>query len=108
MFHRDITSQVMVNVYLTNIFNIQTGAQGFPFSMFLFVFSATSLINMIKADKIIAGHITNYVCLVKAQSYAGHKMIIIACLKKLNMSITYEVYEWHTKAFEAAISLEKT
>ena len=66
MLYKDITSQVVVNGQPTNKINIQRGVlQGCPYSMILFVLSTIPLINMIKADKRITGHITKYVRPVK-------------------------------------------
>ena len=78
MLDKDITSQVMVNGHPTNKINIERGVrQGCPFSMTLFVLSTIPLINMIKADKRITGHITKHVHPVKVQSYADDTTIII-------------------------------
>ena len=64
------------------------------------------LITMIKADKRITGHITKYVRPVKVQSYADDTTIIIAQPREIEH--VFEIYRWHAKASEAAISEEKT
>ena len=62
MLYEDITSQVMVNGHPTSKITIERGVRrGCPFSMTLFVLSIIPLINMIKADKRITGHITKHV-----------------------------------------------
>ena len=90
MLYKDITSQVTVSGHPTNKINIQRSAQqGFPFSMILFVLSTIPLINMIKANKIITGHISKYVYPVKVQLRMWQSDNFIAYLMKLNMSMKF-------------------
>ena len=74
--------------------------------MILFVLSTIPLINMIKADKRITGHITKYVRPVKVQSYADDTTIIIGQPQEIKH--VFEIYKRHAKASEAAINVEKT
>ena len=74
--------------------------------MILFVLSTTPLVNMIRADKRITGHITKYICPVKVQIYADDTTIIIGQPRKIKH--VFEIYGWHAKASEAAINVEKT
>ena len=107
MLYKDITSQVMVNGHLTNKINIERGVrQGCPFSMTLFVLSTIPLINMIKADKRITGHITKRVHPVKIQSYADDTTIIIN--QQQEIKYIYEIFNKHSRASEPAINMEKT
>ena len=107
MLYKDITSQVVVNGQPTNKINIQRGVrQGCPYSMILFGLSTIPLINMIKADKRITGHITKYVRPVKVQSYADDTTIIIGQPQEIKH--VFEIYRRHAKASEAAINVEKT
>ena len=80
--------------------------KGCPFSMTLFVLSTIPLINMIKADKRITGHITKHVHPVKIQSYADDTTITT----NHHNEIKYidEVFEKHSRASEAAINMKKT
>ena len=97
----------MVNGQPTNKINIQRGVrQGCPYSMILFGLSTIPLINMIKADKRITGHITKYVHPVKVQSYADDTTIIIGQPQEIKH--VFEIYRRHAKASEAAINVEKT
>ena len=107
MLYKDITSQVVVNGQPTDKINIQRGVrQGCPYSMILLVLSTIPLINMIKADKRITGHITKYVRPVKVQSYADDTTIIID--QPQENKHVFEIYKRHAKASEAAINVEKT
>ena len=107
MLYKDITSQVMVNGHPTSKINIERGVrQGCPFSMTLFVLSTIPLINMIKADKRITGHITKHVHPVKIQSYADDTTIIIN--QQNEIKYIYEIFNKHSQASEAAINMEKT
>ena len=107
MLYKDITSQVVVNGQPTNKINIQRGVrQGCPYSMILFVLSTIPLINMIKADKRITGHITKYVRPVKVQRYADDTTIIIGQPQEIKH--VFEIYKRHAKASEPAINVEKT
>ena len=107
MLYKDITSQVVVNGQPTDKINIQRGVrQGCPYSMILFVLSTIPMINMIKADKRITGHITKYVRPVKVQSYADDTTIIIGQPQEIKH--VFEIYKRHAKASEAAINVEKT
>ena len=74
--------------------------------MILFGLSTIPLINMIKADKRITGHITKYVRPVKVQSYADDTTIIIGQPQEIKH--VFEIYRRHAKASEAAINVEKT
>ena len=74
--------------------------------MSFFVLSTLPLINMIKTDKRISGHITKYVRLVKDQSDVDYTTIIIA--QPWVIEHVFEIYGWHAKASEAAINVEKT
>ena len=96
----------MVNGHPTSKINIERGVrQGCPFSMTLFVLSTIPLINMIKADKRITGHITKHVHPVKIQSYADDTMIIIN--QQNEIKYIYEIFNKHSQASEAAINMEK-
>ena len=93
MLNKAIMSQVMVNGHPTDKINVQRGVrQGCLFSMILFVLSSIPLINMIKADKIITGHITKYVRLVKVQSYADDTTITIMGQPRI-IEHVYTIYE---------------
>ena len=107
MLYKDITSQVVLNGQPTDKINIQRGVrQGCPYSMIFFVLSTIPLINMIKADKRITGHITKYVRPVKVQSYADDTTIIIGQPQEIKH--VFEIFKRHAKASEAAINVEKT
>ena len=105
MLYKDIKSQVMVNGHPTSKINIEGGVrQGCQFSMTLFVLSTIPLINMIKADKRITGHITKHVHSVKVQSYADETIIIN---QHNETKYIYEIFNKHSRASEAAIKMEK-
>ena len=105
--YKDITSQIMVNGQPTQKIKIQRGVrQGCPFSMVLFVLSTIPLINMIKGEKKITGHITKHLRPVKVQSYADDTTIIINLPNELNH--IKEIYQKHAAASEAAINEDKT
>ena len=70
-----------------------------------FVLSTIPLINMIKADKRITGHITKHVHPVKVQSYADYTTIIIN--QHNEIKYIYEIFNKHSWASEAAINMEK-
>ena len=107
MLYKDITSQVMVNGHPTSKINIERGVrQGCPFSMTLFVLSTIPLINIIKADKRITGHIIKHVHPVKIQSYADDTTIIIN--QQNEIKYIYEIFNKHSQPSEAAINMEKT
>ena len=107
MLYRDITSQIMVNGQPTNKIKIQRGVrQGCPFSMILFVLSTIPLINMIKEEKKITGHITKHLRPVKVQSYADDTTVIINLPHELDYVM--KIYKKHAAASEAAINEEKT
>ena len=106
MLYNKITSQIIVNGQPTNKINIQRGVrQGCPFSMILFVLSTIPLINMIKEEKRIMGHITKRLHPVKVQSYADDTTIIINLPRELKYIM--EIYDKHSAASEAAINEEK-
>ena len=107
ILYKDITSQIMVNGQPTQKINIQRGVrQGCPFSMVLFVLSTIPLINMIKGEKRITGHITKHLRPVKVQSYADDTTIIINLPNELKH--IKEIYQKHAAASEAAINEDKT
>ena len=84
----------MMNGQLTNNINIQRGVRrGCPFSMILFILSTIPLyiINMIKEEKHITGHITKHLCPVKVQSYADDTTKIINLPHELEY--VKEIYE---------------
>ena len=72
--------------------------------MTLFVLSTIPLINMIKADKRITGHITKHVHPVKIQSYADDTTIIINQHK--DIKYIYEIFEKQSQSSEVAIDME--
>ena len=96
----------MVNEQPTQKINIQRGVRhGCPFSMILFVLSTMSLINMIKGEKKITGHITKHLHQVKVQSYVDDTIIIN---QPNELEHIKKIYQKHAAASEAAVNEEKT
>ena len=106
MLYKDITSQIMVKGQPTNKINIQRGVrQGCPFSLILFVLSTIPLINMIKGEKKITGHIIKHLSQVKVQSYVDDTIIIN---QPHELEYLMKIYEKHATASEAAVNEDKT
>ena len=84
------TSQVMINGCLTNKINIQRGVrQGCPLSMILYTIGTTPLLEMIKDEKEITGHITKNIKPIKLQSYADDMTVIINHQTSLTLKIKF-------------------
>ena len=105
--YSESTSQVMINGCLTNKINIQRGVrQGCPLSMILYTIGTTPLLEMIKDEKEITGHITKNIKPIKLQSYADDMTVIINHPSELNA--LNKVLKKHSEASEAKINEDKT
>ena len=101
------TSQVMINGCLTNKINIQRGVrQGCPLSMILYTIGTTPLLEMIKDEKEITGHITKNIKPIKLQSYADDMTVKTNHPNELNA--LNKVLKKHSEASEAKINEDKT
>ena len=105
--YTNITSQILVNGLLTEKINIERGVrQGCPLSMMLFVLTTIPLIEMIKDESEITGHITKRIHPIKVQCYADDVTVIIKHPKEFNLVLN--IFKKHEKASGALINDNKT
>ena len=95
----------MINNNLASKISIKRGVrQGCPLSMILFMLGSIQLIEMIKDNINITGHITK--CVKPIQSYADDMIIIINTPNEIDKII--QIFDKHGKASEAKINKDKT
>ena len=101
----DLKGIVMVLVLSHKLWQASHCLPNLTFHFFFGQLCTIPLINMIKADKRITGHITKHVHPVKIQSYADDTTIIIN--QQNEIKYIYEIFNKHSRASEVAINMEK-